>query len=245
MADFFDKKEEIKTEEDQEEIEKVKVGDSEFTPEELEQLVGSGKRLKEIEEKQGQPVDDILKSWGQRGEVIGKYKELTKTERVEELEEKLKKELEEAERTPEQVDKEEVKKKVIAEAKEYGLLTKEEAQEMFNQVYEERRSGERMFSSVSKVLRQAKREGKPTTEAEKLLEFMADPSNPKDPEKAYKLMFESELDEWKQKQMSKAKGTEFITQDTSTAGAKQPVEKTPKNYEELKSALNEHLTAGE
>jgi len=84
--DFFEKKEEKEEmEEKQENAEKVKIGESEFAPEELEILVESGKRLKEIEEKQGQPVEDILKSWGQRGEVLGKYKKLTGTETVEEL----------------------------------------------------------------------------------------------------------------------------------------------------------------
>jgi len=116
---------------------------------------------------------------------------------------------------------------------------------MFNQVYEERRSAEKIISGVNRVLSKAKREGRPTTDPEKLLEFMADPNNPKDPQNAYDIMFKDELNKWREEQLMKAKGQKFVTEEGSTAGSKQPVPKTLKTFDELKSSLKEHLGASE
>ena len=108
---------------------------------------------------------------------------------------------------------------------------------MIEELYTTRRSGERILASVNKVLRQANSDGKPVTTADKLLEFMADPSNPKDPDKAYKLMFEKELEDWKQKRIESLKKPTMLTETKSTAGTKQPEIKIPSNREELRNAL--------
>lgn len=233
MTDKF-----FKEEEQEEEIEKIKVGETEFAPEELEELVGKAQSIGDFEKKQGQTWEDVTKSWGKRGERIGEYKK-----QIEEYEEKIKS----LENPPEQeeVDKEKIKAKVIAEANEFGLLTRDEAKKMFEDYYQQSRSGEKILAKVNKVLRKAKKDGNPTTEPEKLLEFMRDPANPADPAKAYKMMFEDELDEIKQRKLQSMKKEEFVTQKGSTAGAKKPIEKTPKSRDELKAALIEHLGASE
>lgn len=226
MTDNFFKDETGETEEP----EKVKVGETEFSPEELQELIGAGQKLKEIETKQGQPIDEVLTSWGKRGEVIGQLKK----EKEEAL---VKLDKYENPPTPEQVDKEKIKEQVISEAREYGLLTKDEAQEMFVKTYEERRAGERLLASVKRTLREAKSDEKPTTTPEKLLEFMADPANPKDPEKAYKIMFEKELEEWKEARINQVKKPNMFTETTSTAGAKEFIPPKLTNREDLRNAL--------
>lgn len=234
MADFFSKNQT----EDTEPVvpEKIKLSDDmEFTPEELKDLVGAGKKLKELETKQGQPVEDILKSWGERGNTIGELKT-----KVQEYEDKLKNPP-----AQEEVDKEKLKKQVLDEAKQYGLVDMDSVKQVVNEIYETRRTGERILSAANKVIRTAKREGKPEVEVEKLLQYMADPSNPKDPQKAYNAMFEEDINKWREAQIMKVKRPGYITDSGSTAGAKVPSNKVPTNTSELTKALGEYFNAGE
>jgi hypothetical protein len=233
FEDKENKKEETEEQENnQEEAQKIKLGESEFTTEELEQLVGKAKKIGDFEAKQGQEWEEVVESWGKRGERIGELKK-----KVKELEETTKPQVE-------PTDREKLKEQVIAEAREFGLLTKEEAEKMFEQVYETRRSGERMLSSVKRAIRDGKRQGWPTVTEEKLLKFMADPSNPKDPSKAYKLMFEKEIDELKEKKLASIKKTPMYTDEKSTAGGKEY--KPPKvTKENLGAVLREHFQRGQ
>lgn len=216
------------------EPEKVKVGDTEFTSDELQELIGAGQKLREIEGKQGQPVEKILESWGKRGERLGEWKKATGAQKPEEF---LKVAKEKEEKPQEQVDEEKIREQVLAEAKKFGLATTEEVERVVKQIYNENRAGEKVLVSVNKVLRVAKADGKPTTTPEKLLEFMADPSNPKDPEKAYKLMFETELEDWKAQKLGQLKKENMPIEKTTTAGAKEFTPPKLTNRDELREAL--------
>ena len=219
-------------------LEKVKIGDSELTLSEIEELVGAGRKLKEIEDKQGQPVEEILTSWGRRGEVIGEQKK-----QLQELDD-LKRSIDNKPVAP-QSSEEDEKAQIIAEARKYGLLDKDEAQKMFAELYQANRAGEKLLSQTSRVVARARREGKPATTVDELLQFMADPSNPKDPEKAYKLKFEKELDAYKEAQLNKLRKPDFFTTQESTAGSRQPERQLPKNQEELIRQLQEHMNPSE
>lgn len=234
MADFFSKN--ITEEPEVREVEKIKLDDSmEFTKEELKDLAQAGKKLKELETKQGQPVEDILKSWGERGNTIGELKA-----KVLEYEEKAKNPP-----AQEEVDKEKLKKQVLEEAKQYGLVDVDSVKQMINDIYETRRTGERIVSAANRVIRTAKREGKPEVEVGKLLEYMADPSNPKDPKKAYNAMFEEDINKWREAQIMKVKRPGYVTDAGSVAGAKVPSSKVPTNTSELTKALGEYFNASE
>lgn len=233
--DFFNK------EEEQEEIEKIKVGENEFTTEELQGLVGKAQSLNEFEKKQGQSWDEVVKSWGQRGERIGEYKSEN---------EKLQRELEAfknppEEPTKEEVDQEKLKRQVIDEANKYGLMTQEQFDRKFDEYYQQRKAGEKMLNDVDNVINKAKTDGLPETTTEQLLEYMADPANPKDAQKAYNLMFEKELDEIKQKKLMSIKRDEFVTETSGNAGAKEPAPRVAKNANELNASILEHLNASE
>jgi hypothetical protein len=108
---------------------------------------------------------------------------------------------------------------------------------MFTKTYEERRAGERLLGSVKRVLKEAAKDEKPTTTPDKLLEFMADPAYPKVPEKAYKMMFEHELEEWKTARINQVKKPNMFTETTSTAGAKEFTPPKLTNREDLRNAL--------
>lgn len=223
MANFFDDTK-------QEEKETIKLGDQEFSADELTDLIGAGKKLKELEEKQGQPVEDILTSWGRRGETIGEQKK-----KLEEAE----KELERFKNPPakEELDREALKKEVLEEMRGFGFAPKEELLKEFNDLYQTNRSNEKLLAQVKRVSREAKADGKPEVEPVKLLEFMADPNNPRDPEKAYKVMFEKELEEWKENRINLAKKPNMVTISKTTAGGKSFEPKKIGNKDELRSAL--------
>lgn len=231
--DFFD-------DTNKEETDKIKLGDQEFSTDELQDLIGAGRKLKEIEEKQGQPVEDILTSWGRRGETIGELKKEAEQAKL------LREENERLKNPPskEVIDQEQVKKEVYEEMKALGYAPKDELLKEFNELYNRNRDGERLLSQVKKVSREAKTDGKPEVTPEKLLEFMADPSNPKDPQKAYNVMFEKELDEWKTERINKSKGSSILTETKSSAGGKEFTPKRPGSREELRSSLTDQLYGG-
>lgn len=215
--------------------EKIKVGEVEYSRQELDDLTGAGRRLKDLEEKQGQPVDDILKSWGRRGEEIGNYKK-----QVEELNKKVEELIRSPRKEGEPLTEAEIEAQIKADAKKYGLLTSEEAREVATRIYNENRAGERMLSKTNKVLRQAREAGKPVVETEKLLEFMSNPDNPKDPQNAYDIMFKKELKDWERGQVDKLKNKGMDT-ETHVTSDKKPDEKPIVGQDALKTALREHF----
>lgn len=221
--------------EDSKTEEKIKIGEVEYSTQEVDDLMGAGKRLKEMEEKQGQPVDDILKSWGRRGEEIGNYKK-----QVEELNSKVAELSKPPKKEGEALTEAEIEVQVKAEAKKYGLLTSEEARDLATEIYNNNRAGEKLLSRTSRVLKEAKKDGRPVVEVEKLLEFMANPDNPKDPQNAYDIMFKKELKDWETAQVGKLKNKGMAT-ETGTSANKEPERKTIVGQDALKAALSEHF----
>lgn len=235
------------TEETQEE-KAIRLGEQEYTPEELEQYVNKAKAVSEFEEKQGQEWDEVTKSWGKRGEVIGAFKKATGYDTPDEyLEAQQQKEQESLQQKAKQsgdLSPEENEKLVKQELAKYfdqmGVVT----QDRFDQLYKQRREGEKLLSRTKRTIKKNVKNGYPEVSEEELLKYMADPQNPGDPEKAYKLMFEDDIakiNEDKQKSMKK-KGV--TTQATSTAGeTKEPKQKKITD-ENLDSVLSEHLSRG-
>jgi hypothetical protein len=242
MADkFFEEKEEN----NEQETDKIKLGETEFTQDELNELVGAGRKLKEIESKQGQPIEEVLKSWGKRGERLGEWKKATGAQKPDEY---LAKISEEKNKSPEQLSREEMKAKVLAEAREYGILTKEDLQVdnfLTKQDYEKIRSGEKTLNAVRTTIKKNVRMGYPAVKDEDLLKFMSDPKNPGDPKNAYKIMFEKEIKEVDMKKLNTLKGKPIYTDSKQTAGGKEFTPKKPTNLEGLREAMKVHMNSGE
>lgn len=231
-------------EEQQEEVQAIKLGDQEFTTDELEELVGKARSVGEFEEKQGQPWDEVVKSWGKRGERIGELKsKLEEYEKSREEEEKAqtRQKLEQGQELSPEEQAKVIREELQKHLNELGYVRKEEAQDLFRGL----REGEKLLSRTKKIIRTMKDEGYPEVGEEDLLKYMADPANPKDPEKAYKLMFEEEIEKVKEGKIQSMKKKGMTTQESSTAGDnKRPKEKKITD-ENLDKILSEHLGRGE
>jgi len=238
MSKFFDKEEQEaeveQTEQEEQEEQKISLGDQEFTSDELQELVGKAKKVSEFEEKQGQPWEEVTKSWGQRGERIGELKkEVEELRALKEQEEKPK----------EQLDQEAIEKQIRQEAQKYGLVFKDELKDEASRIFTQLREGEKMMSRVKKVIRTNANQGYPKTTEKDLLEYMKDPNNPADPEKAYKLMFEDEIEKVRNKKLDSIRKPGMQTETKSTAGGKTYV--PPKvSKENLTQTLRDHFRQG-
>src|SRR3990167_10170484 len=206
------------------EPEKIKLGDSEYTQEELDKLVSLGKIAQEAEEKYDRP---ITKYWP----------EYTKSQqRIKELEEKLQG-VEQPKVEPITGSPEEVKTQALKQAKELGLITVDD----INNYIDARVEGYKLREDVDALIDESKEAGKPVPTETELLNYMAE-NGIRNPDKAYKLMFEDELDAWKEKKLKSIKTEGLKTQETSTAGeTKVPEVKVPANLDDLRTQLRSFM----
>jgi hypothetical protein len=217
---------EYKFEEEEEEEEaptdsKVKIGETEYTMDELSSLVADGQFKREVETKQNTKLDKVM----------GEYTKLTQErsgwqqERDEYL--KLKQEREQqptqqAGYTPEQIEQ------ARKEARNIGLFTKDDVEEYvstnFPKYYVQQREADRMLEKMEKFQDEINGEdGRPKFKMEEILEHQKQ-TGIRDPFKAYKDKYETELDTWKEKQLLGSKREGLRTETQSTAGGKQPAE---------------------
>ena len=220
---------EEKTEETVEapEPEKIKLGAAEYTQDELNELVKLGGIAKEYEGKWDRKIDTIYP----------KYLEATR--KLSELE----KQVEEQQAQPAVVpgSPEEIKAQALRQAKDLGLITTAD----INNYIDARIEGVQLKEDIDALVEDAKEAGKPTPTPDDLLNYMAE-NGVRNPEKAYKLMYEEELDSWKEKQLKSIKPEGLKTQATSTAGeSKVPETKIPSNIEDLRGQLRSFMKRAE
>jgi hypothetical protein len=227
--DFFAGEEPVK---EPEVPEKIKIGEKEFTQEELSGLVGLGEKAKELEEKWNTKIDKLYPEYTKKtqklSEVEGKLQEY-ETEKQRREQEVL--------RAKPELTPEEQTKLIKEELKKYDVITKEDV----NTYIANFMAGKELIGDIDSLVSEAKEDGKPTTSREELLTYM-DENGIKNPEAAYKLMFEPELKEWEKKQVDKLKSPKMEVQEGSTAGGKSPapVKVTRDNVQELlRAALEE------
>ena len=228
MSDTFF--EEGATKEAPNEPSKVKVGEKEYSQEELSQLVGLGETAREIETKQNTKLDRVFpeftKSRQEVKELRDELDEFRKTQ------ERLKVAVTGEEERP---DPEALKAQAIEQAKALGLLTADEAR----QIAREERQAERILEEIETLNSEAEETGKPKVDGKDLLEYMQQ-EGLRSPSVAYKLKYESELETWKQNKLDGIKQPGLDTQTSSTAGSKEP----PTEKERLtKSNFGERLTS--
>lgn len=234
MADFFSEPKEEKPMDEPQETQvsdKIKVGGVEYDQGELERLVGLGKIGAEAEDKYKTRIDRV-------------WPEFTKgQQKLQELEARLT-QREQAEIAARQAKGEELSPDQLREVarkqgKELGIMFQED----FDQMYVQRRAAERLLEDVDVLVSQTAEKGQPKTTREDLLKHMQE-TGIKNPEKAYKDMFEEELEKWRTEQVEKARPSGFTTAFQSTAGAKQPapVKITKENLGQL---VSEALSGGQ
>lgn len=219
MADEFFKEEPVA--EEPQAPEKIKLGNEEFAQEELQKLVGLGKLAEEYESKYNRPISQY-------------YPEYTKSQqKLKELEDQL---AEAKAPKPNQVElsPEQLKVQARQQAKELGILTVDEV----NTYIDQRLAGVKIMDKIDGLIKTTQEIGKPVPTRQQILDHMQDEGY-RDPEKAYKDLFENELKNWELNQAKKMKPPTFDTQTSSTAGAKTPPEPTSLN----KNNLGERLRA--
>ena len=215
---FFNKGDDNpETPEQTETPEMIKVGDEEYAPDQLQELVGLGKIGKEAEEKFNTSIDKVWPDYGR------------KSNRVKELE----KELEGYKNKPEEPKPEmDITDKIAVEkaqkaARDIDLILKDDFEplmrEQFRSMYQEERAAERLLESTSKLEKEIDgSDGRPAFNSEEILTYMRDEGF-RDPLKAYEDKYRPQTDEWRANQILQAKKPGLKTNDAPTGvGGKQP-----------------------
>lgn len=238
MADDFIKEDAQEKDEEKEQVEeaeeieeKVKVGDEEYTRDELKDLVGLGKMGREMEEKWDTKIDKVYPEFTKSRQELKELRETVEAREETQVKEKL---AEGKELSPD-----EQRKVAREEAKRLGLLLDTD----FNDMYAQRRAGERLTDSTESAVSNAEDKYGIKTTVKDVLQHMAKPESPKVPEKAIKDMFEPQIDKWKEEQLTSKKGDGLVTESASTAGGKEPSE-VKITRDNLRDAVKEALGQG-
>ncbi len=201
MADFLgDKKDDDQDKPETSEL--VKVGDKEYSQEELSKIVELGEIGLEAESKFNTKIGNV---WPDYSRTKNELKEVT--ERLEELEQT---------RVEEPVldtglDQEEA----LKAAKKLGLVTKDDFSEYqkqnYRKFYQEERAAEKLLEESDSLAKKYDgSDGRPKFDTEATLMYMQENGVTK-PEVAYKLMYEDKLDEWKERKLGELKKPGMVT----------------------------------
>jgi hypothetical protein len=209
-----DKQEEIiEVKEEAQQPETIKLGDAEYSQDELNDLVGLGKIAKEAEEKYNVKIDGIWPKFQQtineNGEFRKKQEEFDKHSEQEQL----------IKKAGEGVELSESEQIALAAQKirEMGFYTKDDVAKEVSNIM----AGRELLDQVNKLVDEQSQVGNPKTNAEELLSYM-DENGIKNPSVAYKLRFEKELDEIKASKLGGIKKDQFVTEEGGGTGNKLP-----------------------
>jgi len=226
-TDEFFQEEEQKA---QEEIEKIKIGEQEYEPKELESFIEKGKKVDEYQKKYNTDFD---KAWSSYGKTTQENKALKEQLEALQSEQNARKEVVTGELTDAQIQE------ARAQARKLGIMTQGD----MDSWYQQRRSAEKLLEECSSYEGEIDgKDGRPKFNSEEILNHMAD-TGIKNPLKAYKDKYEKEIDAWKQSELNKEKGETMPTL-TQTASIKQP--KTPSvTKDNIGQMIREQLWGGQ
>jgi len=231
MSDFFDPKNNNDNMDNQD-VQTIKVGEKEYTPEQLQQLVQLGEIGREMEEKWNTKIDRV-------------YPEFSKAKNdlkvLEEENTRLKTPQQPAPTTisDEMGLSEEDLAKARKEARKIGIVTEDAFDEFlgnkFREYFVRERAIEKTMENLDRLEGEISGEdGRPKFVKEDVVRFMQE-TGVNNPESAYKLMHEKDLEAWRAKQLADAKREGVYSNTTSSAGGKQPdpVRPTRSNLDSL------------
>lgn len=235
MSDFFkrveeqEKKEVMNNENTQEPVvETIKLGDREYTQDELNKLVSLGESAKQFESKFNTPLNSLASAYGRSQSELKEAKD-----RLASLEQRQ-------QEAPTQANADQVAdaRRILKE--QFGVITRDEFETEFRNRYQVERQAERLNDQIDDLAIEIDgTDGRPRFDAMDILSHMKE-TGIKDPMKAYKDKYESQLEQWREKNLSEAKPMGLLTQDASTAGAKQP-ERIKVDRSNLTALLKEHI----
>jgi len=123
-------------------------------------------------------------------------------------------------------------KKLLAE---WGFVSKNDVQKL----YGEYRAAERILETTEGLEKKYDgSDGRPKANSQEILEYMQD-TGIQDPETAYKVKYEKEIDQWRDKKLGEAKKPGLVTEKAATTG-KEP-EQRKLNRDSLGAAIAESL----
>jgi hypothetical protein len=185
----------------QEELEKIKIGEVEYEPKELESFIEKGKKVDEYQKKYNTDFD---KAWSSYGKTTQENKALK--EQLEQLQSQTqqRQSTQTGDLSDEQIQQ------AREQAKKIGIVTQGD----LDAWYQSRRSAEKLLEECKGYEGEISGDdGRPKFNSEEILNHMAD-TGIKNPLKAYKDKYETELDSWKQKELNKEKGSSLPTYRT-------------------------------
>lgn len=223
--DFFEEEKTVDENQPQEQSQQeelIKLGDKEYSQEQLQKLVGLGEIGEELEEKWKTKIDRVYPEFTKARQEVEYWKAQASQRQEEETQRKI--------NQGQQLTQEEIKKQALQQAAELGLMSRDETISTIQNFIQ----GYTLLNDVNNHLTQMEEDGNPATTSEALLAYM-DENGVKDPKKAYKLMFEDELDKIREQKIKSLKPEGLYTQSQSSAGGKQPepIKVTKDNLEDV------------
>lgn len=185
----------------------IKVGEKEYSQDELSKLVGLGEMGRDAEEKYGVTLDKV---WPNHQKTINEKLALEKE--LNDLRSKPP-----VVQTQEQLSEAQIKEQTRAYLNEMGYVSKQESEQIaFNMV-----QGFQLRNSTQSMIETQTEAGYPETTIDDVLKHMSE-TGINDPKRAYKDMFEDQIDKIKEEKLKSLKPSQFVTTTTSTAGSKAP-----------------------
>ena len=230
MTDFFKNPEPV--EEKQPVVEKIKLGDEEFDPEELKEIVGKGRFAKEVEEKYNTKIDKV---WPEYTKATQELKALR--EEKSQWESQKQAEIEKA--PPETLSEDQLVQQAKAQARRLGLITVDDIDEYVTQKVTAIQQATEMLDDCRKLEAEYKGDdGRPKFDTQEVLEHMK-ATGIRSPIRAYKDKYEEQLDKWKESRLLGAKKPNPYTEG-GLGGNREPSE-VKLNKDNLEAALREVL----
>jgi hypothetical protein len=233
MAELIEKEEGKEVEQaEEQEIEKIKLGEEEYTQDELQRYVELGKIGVEAEEKYNTKLDKV---WPEFSKKSNELKEAQ--EKLEQLQEQIEQKVESGEQTPD-----EGIEKARQAAKKLGIVVDEDFEDMmgksFRKYYLQERSAEKLLETAQSLEKEIDgKDGRPKFDTEEVLTFMSNNPGFKDLNRAYEAMHPEEMAEWRANKILEGKKKGLVTQE-DTQSNKTP-EEVKVNRGNLKDLISE------
>ena len=212
-----------------EEVQKIKVGEAEYTQDELDRLVGLGKTAETYEKQYNTKFDKAWSAYGKTTQELKEAKErLAEYEKQKELQKSSQQQL-----SPEQIEQ---AKQQLVQLLGGNPITEQN----YAKFYVSMREGEKLLDECTNYETEINGEdGRPKFNKDEIIEYMSETGIRK-PLAAYRDKYENELKSWETNQLQNAKGKQMYTNDKASE-AKQPTQPKIRTQDDLARALSESL----
>lgn len=214
------------------EPEKVKVGEKEYTQEELNKVVELGELGREVESKYNTKLDKVWPEYTKTTQELKALKEEKAKLETERLSQK--------QQSGVQLTDDEIAQQARDQARRIGLALNEDVEAKVTQKVMEVLEARDLLNTCKEYEGEYNgKDGRPSFKTKEILEYM-DETGIKNPEKAYKDKYEKEIDSWKEEQIKKSKPSGLYTERAASAGTREPREVRP-NRDNLDQLVRDAL----